>query len=261
MNRSNIKKIVFITTLGILILAFLPAVQAKAYNVPLERWWEDQWWWYSTNPHLGGYVDPDNSLLVRPHTTGGAMIEDPPGNFYWQWYYKAFWDCDYDGYIHVRELNGKDGYDLIVTVCRKCNDAPFILIDTNNFPFPIFEGEMKYTSFNEFKIDLDLYPFQDENGWYLPIWWVPIFGWSTSDPRDDGLEAVSSHFHAEGEGVFLDSWNGWEIGDTANVKVHQMGIVKFLFGEDDWGEHPNYYPPTEDYIYGELWPVEFIKIF
>ncbi|MEJ2252528.1 MAG: hypothetical protein P8Y97_23065 [Candidatus Lokiarchaeota archaeon] len=240
-------------------MAFVPAVQAKAYNIPLERWWEDQWGYYATNPHLGGFMDPDNSLIVRPHTTGGEMIEDPEGD-YWQWYYKALWDCDYDGYIHVRELNEKDGYDLMITVCIKCSDAPFVLIDINNFPFPIFKGEMKYISFHEFKIDLDLYPFQDEDGWYLPIWWMPIFGISTLDPRDDGIESVSSHFQGVGTGAFVDSWNGWESGDTAKVKVSQMGLVKFLYGEDDWGEHPNYYPPAEDYIFGELWPVEFIKV-
>ena len=242
-------------TVGILLLGFMPTVQAKSTILPLEHWWKDCWWWYETNPHLGGFWDPDNDLIVRPHTT----------DFDGGWVYEPIWDCDYSGYVKVRELNGKDGYDVMVTVIRMCNDAPFILLDWDTFPVPVFYGLMNYISISEFKIDLDKYPFVDGDEWDLPIWWMPIFGWNTWDPRDDGMEVVSTHFIAQGEGVFLEAWNGWEIGDTANVKVNQIGLVKFV-GEDGWSDHPNGHPNyyaavNEDYLYSELWPVEYIRVY
>jgi hypothetical protein len=246
-------RILLVITFGLILLGFVPLVQAKTTILPIERYWEDQWGWYENNPHLGGYWDPDSNLIVRPHTIGFTFTDG--------WEFAPFWDCDYGGDIKVRELNGKDGYDLMVTITRLCNDAPFILIDYNNFPFPLFLGTMDYKSVFKFKIDLELYPFQDEDGWYLPIWWAPLFGWNTFDPRDDGMEAVYSHFLAMGEGEFLGSWNGWTEGDEANVKVHQIAHVRFLYGEEGWEEHPNYYPPSEEYVYGELWPVEYISVF
>lgn len=273
MNRSKIKKLILFATIGSLIFCFIPAVQAKSTVIPIERWWEDNMWWYDSFPFFGGYADPDTNLVIRPLMYDGEFHDEgteDPDDDWMEWFIDPLWNQDYEGFILVRELNSKDDYELMVTVHLHVKDAPFLIVEWGSWPpITVFKGLLDYTETIAFKLDLDLYPFQDENGWYLPIWWMPFFGWSTFDPRDDGILYVSTHFKASGEGMFENSWGKWEAGDTGKVECSQIALVKFI-AEDGWDNHPNghpnYYPPYADdpldpyfYLYGELWPVEYIK--
>ena len=222
------KQTILAITVGILLLAFIPAVQAKTTKRHIDDWVVPD---LGINPHVVGWGDPDSNLAVFPHF-GAPFVWDPFAAPF------PIWECDYSGYLLEKELkDGRFGYKLYLTV----RDVPFVVnIDYG----AIFVGMMHYTFALDFIIDPETYPEEMiVDGVILmpPLVVVLFFGW-------ESIEVGNSKFTGAGDGYFLEAYEGWEAGEFAMMKVNQLGMVDKNFKPD----HPNYFGPDG------FWPVEFL---
>lgn len=257
MNKSKTKKLALLTTVAILLLCFIPAVQAKTTKRSIDNWvvpeiFADP---YGINPHSLGWAN-EADLAIWPHNFP-LWLPDP---------FVPIWDCtSYDGYVLEREVKGNK---LAVTVYLKVTGVPFTLTrwiefdpPPNDPPFgyqlPIFTGMMHYIFKVNFILDLDMYwdEFAFFNDWYgfypegyefESIPYMPLvfyaYGWVSS------CEFGSIHFNGAGTGEFIESYDGWEVDDSAKVRVNEIG----MFDKDFKPDHP------KDYGEFGFWPVEFI---
>ena len=247
------KQTILAITVGILLLAFIPAVQAKTTKRSIEDWFVRDAGPVGMNPHILGWGD-DTDLIIYPH------------NFRPGWDFKPIWDCSFNGYILEEEV--EDG-KLAVTVYLHVTDVPFKISRWFGANV-IFEGMMHYTWRFNFILDLDLYfdelvylnndirlgrgrkgfgfyPKDELNPsivQYMP-YFIYAFGWTWLS-----CEVVSVHVNGAGEGEFTQPYDGWLAGDSAKVKINMVGMEDKDF---EWG-HPNYYGEP----YNSFWPVEFI---
>lgn len=223
MNRSKIlPKLILIATIGILIVSIIPAVAAnsgkrKTTIRPIEDWLVAV---ESGRSPLGGMPYWDEGLAFW------TLLDDP---------LSPHWDSamNYDpkGFVLEREI--KDNI-MLVTVNMRIKGVPFyILTLAASIPTatPIFYGVMDFTYELKFTIDLDtLGPDEyDEDGniiyhpWDYYVWQLGTL--------------VSIFLCGHGTGEFLNSYDGWEEGDTG--KMHTINYI-VVVGEDYTGSNPYY---------------------
>lgn len=232
MKRNRI----FLTIIvGILLLGFIPAVQANTTKRPIDDWILRE---LAHNPHILGWGDLDTGLAIFPHF-------EIPYYGIWGECPHPIWEYPHDGYILEREL--KDG-KFDITVYLNVTDVPFIVrLDGVGF---IFEGFMHYTFRFRFILDLNHpdYPDclidDDGNIIYAPFA-AYVFSWYWNEVYLS-TEIVSFHVNGAGTGEFTQSYNGWNEGDFSKVKINIVGMTKdFEIG------HPNFH----DFVFS---PVDFI---
>jgi hypothetical protein len=213
MNQKKIKKIILLATLGVCMFSFMPAVVGKANNRPISAF-------IATNDDTGvaGWGDPETGLAVFPH----GFI----------WHPQTISDCDVHGSVLVKDLkDGRISYKVNLHV----KGALMWLFNASDYTL-IFVGLMDYY----FSTILIVYgDISDPVPNLLPIW----FG----DPPIG--ESPFQHITGSGTGEFIEVWPGFTPGDTAKVKVNQVGMA---ITED----HPQFDPESE---YGlSMWPVEIV---
>ncbi|MFX1240850.1 MAG: hypothetical protein ACFFA7_06335 [Promethearchaeota archaeon] len=200
-------KIFLLATLGICMLSFMPAVLGTANSRPISDF-------VDTNDYTGvaAWVDPETNLIIFPH----GFYVTPPGT-------NLISDCEHHGSVLERDL--KDGR-IMYRINLHVKGAYMLVGDYGVNPF-VFEGEMDY-SFTCIVI------VEGEMGGPVPnlidVW---FYG---------AGEAPYSHLTGSGTGTFLVDAFGFSAGDTANVKVNQVGLTK-----------PEGHP-----FYPGLWPVELV---
>ncbi|MFX1240861.1 MAG: hypothetical protein ACFFA7_06390 [Promethearchaeota archaeon] len=205
MNRKT--RISLLATLGICMLSFMPAVLGTADSRPISDF-------VDTNDYTGvaAWVDPETNLIIFPH----GFYVTPPGT-------NLISDCEHHGSVLERDL--KDGR-IMYRINLHVKGAYMLVGDYGVNPF-VFEGEMDY-SFTCIVI------VEGEMGGPVPnlidVW---FYG---------AGEAPYSHLTGSGTGTFLVDAFGFSAGDTANVKVNQIGLTK-----------PEGHP-----FYPGLWPVELV---
>ena len=221
MKRSKIISIlIVVATLGLLISSFIPTVAAcrgnrKVTKRPIEDWLINNWF-------VGGHRDFETNIIIWPH-----RIHTGPDSFY----SVPISDCSYDGYIIERSL--KDN-KLSITVCLKVDDAPFYVTLHPYPPFiPVFTGIMHYRWFFNFIIDLESYP-EDHFDEYGNVLFDFLFTY-LFNPDEMGVDLEYIFLYSCGEGVFLESWNSWEAGQTA-----KMNVMMFYLWKGEFLNHPKY---------------------
>jgi len=218
MNRTKlIPKLLTITTFGIFILLFSTLVQATATTRPISDF-------TATNNYVAAWSDPESGLTIFPH---GFYIF--PG-------LESIEDCIHSGSVLERDL--KDGRILYQIVLHVKGALTFV---TSSLGL-IFQGTMDYT----FQATIIVYEgtLGDPVPNLIVIWFPEFFG---IDPIGEG---IFSHITGTGTGTFIDDDTaialGFNPGDSAKVKVNQVGILK---SED----HPSY-----DGESLTMWPVELV---
>ncbi|MFX1430957.1 MAG: hypothetical protein ACFFCY_12415 [Promethearchaeota archaeon] len=188
-------KIILITTLGICMLSFIPAVLGKADCRPIEDF-------TATNSNILAYVDPESGLLVVPH--GLWWLPDP----------ETIADCDYDGFVLERDL--KDGR-ILYKINLHVKGALMLIFWGQEgwylFP-PIFVGEMDYYFTTTIIVE-------GEFGGPVPnlidVWY------------NGGGETLMSHITGSGTGEFTDYAEELGVGisgDPVKAFVNQVGIPR-----------------------------------
>ncbi len=193
-------KIILLATLGICMLSFMPAVVGKADVRPISAFTD-------TNDYVAAWLDPVSNLIIFPH----GFFVTPQGM-------EVITDCEHHGSVLEREL--KNG-DILYKIGLHVKGAYMLVGDYGINPY-VFEGEMDYY----FTATIIVY--EAELGDALPnllwdIWWP--------DPTQEPIgECTTSHLTGSGTGTFLVDAFGFTAGDTAKVKVNQVG----LFGDTFW---------------------------
>lgn len=221
MKRQNInKKLILLTIVGILMFSFIPFVAAGKGNGGVTKRPIEDWLAPVTTIPLGAMPDYDKGLLIWP------FLDDPTIP-----HWASALDYDPEGFVSERELKNNI---MLITVNMRVKDAPFY-ITSFMVPIPsaipLFKGVMDFTYELKFTIDLNtLGPDDyDENGniiyhtWDYYVWYLGT------------LESVLLCGHGSGE--FLNSYDGWEEGDTA--KMHTINNL-VVVGEDYTGPNPYY---------------------
>lgn len=196
-------KIILLATLGICMLSFMPAVVGKADVRPISAFTD-------TNDYVAAWLDPVSNLIIFPH---GFFVTDPG--------MEVIKDCEHHGSVLEREL--KNG-DILYKIGLHVKGAYMLVGDYGINPY-VFEGEMDYY----FTATIIVY--EAELGDALPnlLWdiWFP----DTEVPGYEPIgECTTSHLTGSGTGTFLVDAFGFTAGDTAKVKVNQVG----LFGDTFW---------------------------
>ncbi|MHA2288281.1 MAG: hypothetical protein ACXABG_05800 [Promethearchaeota archaeon] len=160
------------------------------------------------NDNILAWLDPESNLIIFPH----GWVYDP----------QTIADCDPDGSVLVRDL--KDGR-ILYKVNMHVKGA--VILIANYTDRLIFVGEMDYT----FTATLVVYgDIDDPVPNLMDVWFL------------GGGEGLFSHITGTGTGMFVDDWPGFTPGETAKVKVNQVGITK-----------PEGHP-----FFPEIWPVELV---
>ena len=197
------RNIILIVVLGVCMLSFMPAVAAKADVRPIGDF-------TATNDYVAAFADPESNLIIFPH-----------GFYVTPWGMEVISDCEHSGSVQEKDLkNGQIMYKINLHV----KGAYMLVGDWGVNPY-VFEGEMDYF----FQATVILY--EGELGGPVPnlleIWFPEAFFPPGTDPIGEG---VSSHVTGSGTGTFLIDAFGFTAGDTAKVKVTQVG----LFGDSFW---------------------------
>ena len=200
-------KIILVATLGICMLSFIPAVAAKADVRPISDFTD-------TNDYTGvaAWLDPVSNLIIFPH---GFWVTDPGTDL--------ITDCEHHGSVLERDL--KDGR-ILYKINLHVKGAYMLVGDYGINPY-VFEGEMDYTFTAVIIVE-------GEFGGPIPNLidvWFNLAG-----------ESPYSHITGSGTGTFLVDAFGFTAGDTANVKVNQVGLTK-----------PEGHP-----FYPGIWPIELV---
>jgi hypothetical protein len=220
-------KMIFLVTLGLCIISFIPTVAAKANVRPISDFTD-------TNNNIAAWADPDSGLTLFPH---GWFIFGFPDAL------ESIASCNPSGSVLEKEL--KDGsimykVDLHVKGATMVVGSGVILVI----------GEMDYY----FQVTIILYDGElgDPVPNLLEIWFPESFPWG--DPLGDPIgEGTLSHLVGKGTGTFLDPdmalYYGFDPDEEVKVKVNEVGMLDKDFEEG----HPNYYPDLE-----QFWPVEMV---
>ena len=207
---KKIPKLIVLTTVVIFIFSFMPAALGKATIRPIEHLTD-------TNSDVAGWYCPATNLLIFPH---GAWL-DP----------EQIDDCIYYGDILERVL--KDGRILLkINLHVKGALLLIYMNEPNWFLNPIFIGEIDYYFTATWIVE-------GNPGDAIPNGYDIWFG---------GLgEEKLEHITGSGTGFFTEhaAQYGFTPGDSAKVKLNQLGIIKPNLKL----EHPKY-----DGFY--LWPAE-----
>ncbi|MFW9783643.1 MAG: hypothetical protein ACFFFB_15270, partial [Candidatus Heimdallarchaeota archaeon] len=198
-------KLILIAALGIYFISFMPAVLGKANSRPIEDF-------TATNDYVAAWLDPETNLIIFPH---GFFITPPDT--------EVIADCEHHGSVLERDL--KDGR-ILYRINLHVKGAWILVGDYGVNPM-IFEGEMDYSLTAVVIVEGVL-------GGPVPslfdVWFL------------GAGEAPYSHITGSGTGTFLVDAMGFSAGETANVKVNQVGLTK-----------PEGHP-----FYPGMWPVELV---
>ena len=162
----------------------------------------------ATNENIAAWLDPETNLLILPH----GFVYHP----------EVITDCEHHGSVLERDL--KDGR-ILYRINLHVKGALMYVADYG--VGLIFVGEMEY-SFTAVVIVEGVMGGPVPN--LLDVW---FFG---------AGEAPYSHVTGTGTGTFIVDAFGYTAGDTANVKVNQVGLTK-----------PEGHP-----FYPGMWPVELV---
>jgi len=217
MKSKLIKKLILITTLGIFLFGLTVSVQGAQTERkrPIEDWLAPV-----VRSPLGGMPYWDKGLVIW------TFLDDPTIP-----HWDSALDYDPEGFVIEKELKNNI---MLITVNMRVKDAPFyILTLSGSIPTAtqIFYGVMDFTYQLKFTIDLDtLGPDDyDEDGniiyhpWDYYVWELRTL--------------VSVFLCGHGSGEFLNSYDGWEEGDTAKMNTINFIVVA---GEDYTGSNPYY---------------------
>ena len=207
-------KLILLATLGICMLSLMPVVVAKADVRPISDFTD-------TNDYTGvaAWLDPVSNLIIFPH---GFWVTDPGTDL--------ITDCEHHGSVLVKEL--KDGR-IMYKINLHVKGAYMLVGDFGINPY-VFEGEMDYNFQATIIVEGEL---GDPVPNLIDIWFFGAAG-----------ETPFQHITGSGTGTFLVDAFGYTAGDTANVKVSQVGISKPP-------EHPRIDPLIDPY---NMWPVELV---
>jgi len=207
-------KLILLATLGICMLSLMPVVVAKADVRPISDFTD-------TNDYTGvaAWLDPVSNLIIFPH---GFWVTDPGTDL--------ITDCEHHGSVLVKEL--KDGR-IMYKINLHVKGAYMLVGDYGINPY-VFEGEMDYNFQATIIVEGEL---GDPVPNLIDIWFFGAAG-----------ETPFQHITGSGTGTFLVDAFGYTAGDTANVKVSQVGISKPP-------EHPRIDPLIDPY---NMWPVELV---
>lgn len=203
--------IILLSVLGICLISFMPSVLGKATSRPIKDFTD-------TNDYVAAWGDPKTGLTILPH---GFFVTD--------YGFETIADCNPTGFVLVRDL--KDGRILYKVDLRVKGALTYV----GGFNILMFKGEMDY----HFQATMIVYGNFDDP---VPNFMQVFFG---------GLgEGPFVHINGEGTGKFIADapMLGYKTGDTAKVKVNQIGMVMKVFEPD----HPKYYEG-----FG-LWPIELV---
>ncbi len=221
MKRSEMKRLVLVVIVLTTIFSFIPAAVAYSGKGKINKRPIEDWLAPVVRDPMGGMPDYDKMLIIW------SFLDDPT---------KPHWasalDYDPKGFVIERELENNI---LLITIKMHVKNAPF---HVTNFYLPIpeaihiFSGIMNFTYELKFTIDLGILgpDDYDEDGniiyrpWGYYIW-------------EGGGIFESVFLCGHGSGEFLNSYDGWEEGDTAKMHVISF-IVKV--GEDYTGPNPYY---------------------
>lgn len=289
MNKSKTKKLALLTTVVILVLCFIPAVQGtKTSNNSINiRPIED--WLYAGNPFGSGtgYLDPDSMLSQRCLA------------YVWEE------GVTYEGYI-VEKLMG-DG-SLHITVKIRVEGMPMAVRDWIAEEW-IFVGVMDFTYRGVIILEKEipgghLYDWDfgplvpDEHGDPAPLivstdyipenlpdrvpgadlapWWVIYWYQHELGGHFEWLE-----FKSKGSGNFIEpGWNPfvpWDpvlTEEEGNVKCHQIAIYGYNLPENNpnvyqwtvWSVPEGVFAPGGPLVQSpllmpEMWPAEYVKFY
>jgi len=212
-------KIILIAALGICMLSFMPSVLGKADVRPISDFTD-------TNDYTGiaAWVDPVSNLIIFPH---GFWVTPPIGEP--PHVSELISDCEHHGSVLEKELKeGRNMYKINVHV-----KGAFIWVSDYLINPYVLEGEMDYTLQVVVIVEGEL-------GGPVPnlfeLWFLGTG------------ETLYSHITGSGTGTFLVDAFGYTAGDTAKVKVNQVGIGKP-------SDHPQIDPELDPY---NMWPVELV---
>jgi hypothetical protein len=244
MNRTNLKKVLLLTTLGIAVLSLIPAVQATQPSISI-RPIED---WLKGNPFGGGpgYYDPARDLsqrcfmkLTNPEFEGsytGEIVEVLRNDK--SLYITVFlsvegmpmgiFDWSEDTWIFFGEMNFT--YTAAIILEKKVPGGYFVdnvWDDENNLVFvPDNKGELQPLVAPWLYIEKEM----RKPGAPIPSWW--ILYWYQ---RVVGAYFVMSDFQSSASGNYVNN------GEPGNVECHQMALYSDKFDVDD----PDVYQWTE----------------
>lgn len=220
MKRLKIKRLVLAVIVITVIFSFIPAAVAdrgkrKTTIRPIEDWLAPV-----VRSPLGGMPDWDKGLVIW------TFLDDPTIP-----HWASALDYDPKGFVIEKELKNNI---MLITVNMRVKDAPFyILTLSGSIPTAtqIFCGVMDFIYQLKFTIDLDtLGPDDyDEDGniiyhpWDYYVWQLGTL--------------VSVFLCGNGSGEFINSYDGWEEGDTAKMNTINFIVV---VGEDYTGPNPYY---------------------
>ena len=232
MKRTKcIKSLITLTAIGLMLILFSTSVFA-AEKRPISAFTD-------TNDNIAAWASPMGTesplddLTLFPHGwyLFPFIIPEPQP--------QTIADCNPTGSVVVRPLKGGE---ILYKVDLHVKGALIYIADI--YGAVLFEGEMDY----HFQATVILYDGELSDPIPNLLWiWFPEFFLPGLPPIGEGS---FSHLTGEGTGTFVDDAAalefGFNLGDTANVKINQVGILK---PED----HPTY--DGEDFSH---WPVEFI---
>jgi hypothetical protein len=192
-------KIILSATIAICLLSFIPSVAAKANVRPISDF-------TATNDYTGiaAWYDPVSNLIVFPH---GFWVTPPIGEF--PFVSELISDCEHHGSVLERDLkDGRISYKITLHV-----KGAFIWVGNYGINPYVFEGEMDYMFTTTIIVE-------GEFGGPVPNLLDVWFGVG---------ETEISHITGSGTGTFLVDAFGYNTGDTANVKVNQVGLFNSTF--------------------------------
>ena len=215
-------KIVLVVIALTVIFSFIPLAAAysgkrKATIRPIEDWLTAV---PAGSSSLGGSPFLDEALVLLP------LLD--------QWLPFPHWDSamnyDPEGFVLEREL--KDDI-LLVSINMRLKGVPFYIVTFPPSPgaIPIFSGVLDFIYQLKFTIDLNtLGPedYDDEGNIIYHPWNYYVYFL---------CNLVSVFLCTHGSGTFLNSYDNWEEGDTA-----EMNTINFIVvvGEDYTGSNPYY---------------------
>jgi len=224
MKRSNIKRLVLVVIVITVIFSFIPVAAAngrkgKMKIRPIEDW-------------LAAVEPGRHSLGGMPYWDEGPLaiwtLLDDPSIPLWA----SAMNYDPKGFVHEREL--KDNM-LLISVNMRIRGVPFYILTLGSIPTAtrIFSGVMDFIYQLKLTIDLDTLEPEDydEDGNIIYHSW-DYYVWDLTPSA-----FVSVFLCGHGSGTFLNSYDGWEEGDTAKMNTINY-VVKV--GEDYTGPNPYY---------------------
>jgi hypothetical protein len=204
---KNIKKtklmpeLVTVASIGLLLILFSTSALALSITRPISDFTD-------TNDNIAAWLDGESGIIMFPH--GWYIYGFPSGP-------QSIADCITSGTVLEKDL--KDG-QIMYKVNLHVKGALMVVADSISSTV-LVEGEMEYL----FQATMIVYDGElgDPVPNILQIWFPAAFLPPGADPIG---EHTFSHFTGSGTGTMLVDALGFTAGETVNVKINQVGLVK-----------------------------------